>query len=255
MFCGAVLANPVESSNIVGYSGLPVTQGQFYMVGVQFENATTGAANTFNSLLKMQGISACSYDDMYTEGAEIQILVDGAYKKYYFINDAYDSNENAVDADVWADEDGYVITDADALELGNGFWFRALKCESGAMLNAAGQVSADSSVTLSFPGGKSFAIIAPPFPKAVSLGDVTTTGASAVAYDEMYDSGAEIQVYVNGGYNKYYYINDAYDSSENEVNGDVWADEDGYLVEDDMIQVGTSIWIRSPNAGTITFNL
>ena len=57
------------------------------MVGVQFENATTGAANTFNSLLKMQGISACSYDDMYTEGAEIQILVDGAYKKYYFIND------------------------------------------------------------------------------------------------------------------------------------------------------------------------
>lgn len=230
------------------------------MVGTQFENISGDGVADMNQIIKMSGVKACLYEDVDTLGAEIMVRVGEGYKFYYFINDAYDADDNEVAGDVWADMDGYVVDSDDLLALGDGFWFhaRGAAVESGATITVAGQVASATEITKDLDGATAgiYSIIANPFPVGTDLGKVVTSGLSAVLYEDVDASGNTIMVREGEGYKFYYYINDAYDADDNEVVGDVWTDMDGYIVDaDDVIAPGKSFWILARQNGSITFSI
>ncbi len=243
---GIALAE-VTSSNTVGYTTQAIAADTFYMVGVQFENVGGGAI-TFDDLITMSGIQA--YDDGDEDCAQIQVLNGGIYTLYYYITDAWDANDKPLNHDAWA-FDGYECTAADLQALGDGFWFKAPVAASGASITVKGQVYAQNSATVSFPAN-AFTIIANPFPVDTCFADIVTTGVTA--YDDGDEDCAQIQVLDGGIYTLYYYITDAWDANDKPLNHDAWA-FDGYECEGTSVPAGASFWIKSGDAGTITFSL
>ena len=67
----------------------------------------------------------------------------------------------------------------------------------------------------------------------------------------------QIQVLNANGltYTMYYYISDAYDSDDQPVSGNCWADANGYVATGTQVPVGQSFWVKSASAGTFTFEL
>ena len=246
--------------NAVGYVSRDIAPNTFYMIAVQFEDVGGDATADLNKVLGMNNIAACGFDDCGKDGAEIQVLEGDAYKHYFFINDAWDADDNPVTGDVWADSDGYVVTEADLLELGDGFWFiaRGQSASASASLSVNGQVSAATELGKDFVGTAEgfFSIKANPFPVATDLGTVKNEGIVAVGFDDSAKIGNEIQVLVGDAYKHYFYINDAWDADDNPVTGDVWADSDGYVVTDaDLIAPGASFWMNARQNGKMTFTL
>ena len=254
-----VLAD-VTSANCVGYISRDIAPDTFYMIGVQFENVGGDATADLNKVLGLKNIAACGFDDRLTDGAEIQVRVGNVYNYYYYINDAWDADDNPVDGDVWADADGYVITENDLLQLGDGFWFnaRGKSAGTGASLTVNGEVSSATELGKDFVGTSDgyFSIKANPFPVATDLNTVKNEGLVAVGYDNRLTTGNEIQVRIGNVYNYYYYINDAWDADDNPVDGDVWANADGYIVTDaDLIAPGASFWMHARQNGKLIFSL
>ena len=115
----------ITSANTVGYVSRDIAPNTFYMIAVQFEDVGGDATADLNKVLGMNNIAACGFDDCGKDGAEIQVLEGDAYKHYFYINDAWDADDNPVTGDVWADSDGYVVTDADLIAPGASFWMNA----------------------------------------------------------------------------------------------------------------------------------
>ncbi len=113
----------VESANTVGFTTIPIEEGQYILIGTQFESVgATGATAgqiALSDLISMDVVEACAYDDMYDDAAEIDTLVNGIYVSYFYISDAYGENNAIVTA--WADEDGYAAEGIN-IEAGASFW-------------------------------------------------------------------------------------------------------------------------------------
>ena len=246
----------VQSANTVGYTTQAIAADTYYMIGTQFETVG-GSAETisFDDLISMTGVSACSYDNQEDEAAEIDVLVDDGYMSYYYISDAYNANNQDVGKDCWA-IDGYECTAADALALGNGFWLKvpAAAISGTASFMTKGQVYGSPTKSVSFPGNKVYTMVSNPFPVATGLQNVVTTGVQACGYDDQEDEAAEIDILVDDGYMSYYYISDAYDANNQDVGKDCWA-IDGYECTGTQLSAGEGFWIKSPSAGTLTFSL
>jgi hypothetical protein len=84
--------------------------------------------------------------------------------------------------------------------------------------------------------------------------DNLITMSGVLAYDDGDDDCAEIQFFTGSGYNHYYYITDAWDANDEPLNKDAWA-FDGYECEGTSVPAGKSFWIKSNDAGSITFSL
>ena len=260
---GAVQADGIQSANTVGYSSQDVKAGQFYMVAVQF--ADVGAAvdkADFNSYISTT-CSAGEYgsgEDTTMNGAPmIQVLKANGigYDFYYYISDAYDSTDNPVDGNCWADANGYIVTADDMQNLSKGFWFKATV---DGQITCAGQVSSTDAISRTLIAGQ-FEIVANPYPVALNLNSADSTGFTAGEYgsgeDTTMNGAPMIQVLkANGiGYDFYYYISDAYDSTENPVGVNCWADANGYITTGTQVPVGQAFWVKSAAAGTFTFGL
>ena len=91
------------------------------MLGMQFTDlADSEGKVAIDKLVGMPDIAAQNWGD--SRCARIMTLNDlGGYDFFYFINDAYDANDDEVDGDVWTDEDGYVLTGPVA-SVGEAFW-------------------------------------------------------------------------------------------------------------------------------------
>ena len=247
----------------MGYSTQNVVAGQFYMVAAQF--ADVGAAtdvanfNNFFATTCTPGEYGDGSDTTMDNAPQIQVLnADGlSYTKYFYIKDAYDSNDNPVSGNCWADDNGYIITAGDVITLSKGFWFKAMAAGS---VTCSGQVSATSEIENS-PTANQFNIVANPYPVALGLNSVETANFTAGEYgdgsDTTMDGAPQIQLLNADGlsYTKYFYISDAYDSNDNPVSGNCWADDNGYIVTGTQVPVGQSFWVKSASAGTFTFSL
>ena len=126
---GAVQADGITSANTVGYSGQSVVAGQFYMVAVQFSDvgATDVAGfNNFFSTTCTPGEYGAGTDPSMGDAPQIQVLNASGigYTKYYYISDAYDSNDNPVSGNCWADQDGYIATGTQ-VPVGQSFWVKS----------------------------------------------------------------------------------------------------------------------------------
>ena len=243
----AGLAMAVDSANTVGYTTQAITADTFYLVGVQFENVGNGAI-AFDDLITMTGVSA--YEDGDADCAQILTLVNGSYQTYCYTSDGWDADDKELGHDAWT-YGGYECTAADLQALGKGFWFKAPVAASGATITVKGQVLSQNSATVSFPANE-FAIIANPFPVGICFADITTTGVTA--YEDGDERCAQILTLVNGSYQTYCYTSDGWDADDEELGFDAWT-FGGYECVGTSAEVGTSFWIKSPTAGTITFSL
>ena len=256
--CTVAMADGIVSSSVVGYTTAAIEADQYYMVAAQFENVGEDAVADLNKIISMSNVSATDYNDMINSAPSIMVRVGENYKFYYYINDAYDGND-PVDGNVWADDIGNLITSADLLALGDGFWFRvpAASCGESASITVAGQVSSASELDKTFTGSATgyYSIIGNPYPTSTDLSKVTSTGLTAVSYEDMINEGNSIMVREGNRYKFYYFINDALDG-ENLVDGDVWADDIGNLVTDsDKIASGKAFWIKAMQSGKLTFKM
>ena len=247
----------VESSNVVGYTGKTVEAGKYYLIGTQFDKAgeATGAID-MNDLVSLSSeIVPGTYDDDFATAPMIQVLnaSGSGYNLYYYISDATDSDDTPLGYNCWADTDGYELSEADRLSLGKGFWF---KSQVSGTVTISGEVLGSASKVVNFPGAQ-FYIMANPYPKAVSLANVATSGVTPGLYDDDFATAPMIQVLNSSatGYNLYYYISDATDSNDDPIGYNCWADTDGYVLEGTQVDAGASFWIKSATAGSIGFSL
>ena len=126
----AASAAEVTSDNVVGYTRLNVNADQFYMAAVQFQDidATTNVANLNNFLgtTCAPGAYGDGSDGTMANAPQIQVLnTDGlTYKKYFYINDAYDLTDTPVDGNCWADSSGY-IAEGTQVPVGQAFWVKS----------------------------------------------------------------------------------------------------------------------------------
>ena len=234
----------IESANTVGYSTQAVQGDKLYCIGLQFSDVgATDLASIAN--LATSGITPGVYDTMETDAPCIMIYNGVGYNRYYYISDAYDANGDEVTA--WADPGGDVA--ADQKSLGTGCWLRipAGKATAGTV-TASGEVSTADTSTINIANGLTLACN--PFPVALNMTKVTTSGLVAGVYDTMETDAPCIMIYNGVGYNRYYYISDAYDADSNEVTA--WADPGGDAVTSDIAAVGEAFWVRSGSAGTLT---
>ena len=250
----AISAFAIESANTVGYAAKAVEAGKFYLIGVQFNDASSATKGSIdmNALIKLSDeITPGTYDSSFAGAPEMQVLsASGGYNKYYYISDATDDNDDPLGYDCWADMEGYELKDADKLMMGKGFWFKSMKAGS---ITIKGEVKAEADATVAFPANQ-FSIISNPFPKGFSFADVTTTGITPGTYDASFAGASEIQVLApSGGYNKYYYISDATDSNDDPVGYNCWADMEGYILEGNQVEAGASFWIKGNASGTMGF--
>ena len=239
------MADGIESANTVGYSTQAVQGGKLYCIGLQFGDV--GVTGDLASIAKLatSGITPGVYDTMATDAPCIMIYDGVGYDYYYYISDAFDSEGNEVTA--WANDGGDVASDQKAI--GTGCWLRIPDGKASAgVLTEAGQVSEADTSTISIANGLTLACN--PFPVALNMSKVTTSGLVAGVYDTMATDAPCIMVYDGVGYDYYYYISDAFDSEGNEVTA--WANDGGDAVTGDIAAVGEAFWVRSGSAGTLT---
>ena len=233
------------------------------MVAVQFAdvNAAMDVAN-FNNFFATTctaGEYGDGTDPSMSNAPQIQVLQSNGlgYDKYFYICDAYDSSDNPVAGNCWADENGYIAAADDMLALSKGFWFKAM---SAGTVTCSGQVSATAKIGNTVTANQ-FNIVGNPYPVALDLNGAKSENFIAGAYgdgtDPSMSAAPQIQVLQSNGlgYDKYFYINDAYDSTDNPVAGNCWADENGYITTGTQVPVGQSFWVKSESAGTFTFGL
>lgn len=121
---GAVHADGIVSSDIVGYNTKSITANQFYLLGAQFEGIGEDGVAGLNTSIQTTGISPVLYDNT-DDAARIDVLTADAsgYISYYYISDADDGTER-YNLTGWADGDGFIVDDA-VINAGAAFWVRS----------------------------------------------------------------------------------------------------------------------------------
>ena len=253
----------VTSANVVGYNTNGLNADSYNLIGFQF-NKVGGDADGIDveKIIKTTGIEPVSYDEAVDEGLGAKIMVRdelGAYTDYYYINDARDrSKEGKVYVTGWADPDGDLLNGSLKLPEGAGVWLRVGEAVEAA-INFSGEVLNDNETKVDFIAG--YSILCNPYPKALSPKNVLTEGVTAVSYDEAVDEDLGTKIMIrdaDGAYTDYYYIEDARDrSKEGKVYVTGWADPDGDLLQatDTILPVGWGFWLKSDEAGSLTFKL
>ena len=234
---GAVHADGIVSSDIVGYSTDNLTSGKFNMSGIVF-NSVGGGDVDLNDMTFPGVTGADNVDDSDT------ILVwdpatSGYTTYWYYYEDGADEEDIA-----WY---GY-LDEPTTLAAGTAFWYKA-KAGSGKAITQSGAVESDADVSFNLTGGK-FNMAINPYPTAIDLNDSDTVVFSAVTGADNVDDSDTILVWnpSTSGYTTYwYYYEDGADEADI-----AWY---GYLDEPTSLPAGTAFWYKA-KAGTgkaITF--
>ena len=242
----------VESANTVGYTTQAITADQWYMVGIQFQEVGSAtAAININDLIQLSGVTACGWSNKDTDAPQIQYFDGEGYVLYYYINNGRNADRTPVGHDCWV-SGGYIVTDEKPL--GEGFWlkFPAASVGANASFTVKGEVKANVATTVNFTAN-TWKIISNPFPVAIDLSNVITTGIVAGPWSDK-DNGAQIQYFDGEGYVLYYYINNGRNADRTPVGHDCWV-QGGYLATGENIPAGQAFWLKSPQSGSLTFSL
>ena len=226
---GAVHADGIVSSDIVGYSTDSLTSGKFNMGGITF--TTVGGDDidlndvTFNNLTK--GDEADNAD-------KIQVWNPGTsgYTTYYFYNAEGDEDNWG-----WVDEN-WEVPDA-TLAVGTAFWYKA-KPGSDKSMTVSGALESADDVTVNLTGGK-FNMVISPFPSAIDLNNTKTVVITNYTPGDEADNADKVQVWnpATSGYTTYYYYN-----AEGDEDNWGWVDENWEL-PDASLAAGTAFWYKA----------
>ena len=237
----------------MGYATDTLAQNKFTIKAIQFEDVASGKVDA-NTVLS--GFTGVDFDEasafMLTAP---QILVQakgGGYNTYYYLNDAYiEATEETKPG--WADRGGNYVD----LELtpGTAVWVKVPGGDTIATMSGAVSAAKDVPVTVS---AGTFTLVGNGYPAPVTLNgrQMTSDDIKGVDFDEASAfmlTAPQILVQADGGgYNTYYYLNDAYiEATETTKPG--WADRGGNYVEP-TVAVGAGFWVKSNDKMNITFN-
>ena len=251
--CAAVGFGDITSQNVVGYATDTLAQNKFIIKAIQFEDITSGAVDA-NKVLS--GFTGVDFDTALAfKLTAPQILVQaagGGYNTYYYLNDAYIEATGSTKAG-WADGAGNYVD----LEFtpGTAVWVKVSDGDVEATM--AGNVSAATEVPVTIPAD-TFTLVGNGYPAPVTLNGTQMTSGNITGVD--FDTALAFkltapQILVQaagGGYNTYYYLNDAYIETTDSTKAG-WADGAGNYVES-KIPVGTGFWVKSSDKMNITFN-
>ena len=232
---GAVHADGIVSSDIVGYSTDNLTGGNYNMGGVVF-TAVNGGAIDLNEM-SFPGVTGSDF-----EATSDNILVwnpsTSGYTKYYYYYDASAPDDNG-----WYG----TLDEETTLPAGTAFWYLA-KAGEGKQITQSGAVESDADVTFDLTGGN-YNMVINPYPTAIDLNDSTTVEFVGVTGSDFEATSDNILVWnpATSGYTKYYYY---YDASAPDDNG--WY---GTLDEEATLPAGTAFWYlaKAGEGKTITF--
>ena len=100
------------------------TANQFNIVANPFPTAL--ALNEAKTANFVPGEYGDGSDTTMANAPQIQLLkADGlTYTKFFYISDAYDSNDNPVSGNCWSDDSGYIVTGTQ-IPVGQAFWVKS----------------------------------------------------------------------------------------------------------------------------------
>ena len=230
----------MESANTVGYATTPtqIAANKFTLGTVSFEGLGEDGVVCISNLLKTTAALG-GYDTMLTDAPQLQVWTGNGYALYYYINDAGDN----MDESGWADGSGYIA--AGTVACGTGYWYKAPG--EASTFTLPGQVLDAATVTKNITANH-FDLIGNPYPTNLRLTEISSTFKPGV-YDTMLTDAPQLQVWTGNGYALYYLINDAGDNMDETG----WADGSGYIATGVVADPTKGMWIKSPEAGSITF--
>jgi hypothetical protein len=133
--------------------------------------------------------------------------------------------------------------------VGSGVWLKVGEVEGDASVTLSGSVNAAESVTVNIGDQGVWSIVSNPYPTALTIGMINTTGITAQSYANR-ASASQICVYnpTTQLYSYFYYVNG---------NGvSVWRSTPAVPTESTVIcEPGAAFWVKSPTSGSITFSL
>ena len=232
---GAVHADGIVSSDIVGYSTDSLASGNYTMGGMVF-SAVGGGDIDLNDMT-FAGVTGSDF-----EATSDNILVwdpsTSMYTTYYYYYDATSPDDNG-----WYG----TLDEATTLPAGTAFWYRA-KVGEGKSMTQSGAVESVADVTFDLASGN-YTMVINPYPTAMDINDGNAVEFAGVTGSDFEATSDNILVWnpSTSMYTTYYYY---YDASAPEDNG--WY---GTLDEETTLPAGTAFWYRAKvGAGkTITF--
>ena len=227
---GAVHADGIVSSDIVGYSTDSLTSGKFNMNAVVFNNID-GSDVDLNEDVTFANAKG-GMDTTDSDTIQVWDATSSSYTTY-----ALDELEG-----IWYDYDGVIETPT--ISSGSAFWYRSRGASTPAITQSGAVEGADTCPVVLTPG--KFNMVVSPYPTGYNLNDTkAVTFTNAKGGMDTTDSDT-IQVWdsTSSSYTTY---------ALDELEG-IWYDYDG-VIEEPSVTAGTPYWYRSrgTSAPTITF--
>ena len=222
---GAVHADGIVSSDIVGYQQTNITDGNLNMTGVAFENVN-GTDLNLNDLTG-EGLKIGDSD----EDADVVMVwrpEDSGYDIFAYC-DNYDGTAS------WYDMYGSAEP---IIPAGKGFWFSAYNTgKSNRTLCAAGAVISEDDTTINLVGGN-LNMVVNPYPTTVDLNDATQVVLQNLTVGDSDEDADVVMVWraEDSGYDIFAYC-DNYDGTAS------WYDM--YGSAEPVIQSGKGFWFSA----------
>ena len=237
---GAVHADGIVSSDIVGYNTESLTGGKLNVTGIMFVTPDGSDIDLNSGNVTIANLTAGA-DDTESDLILVWNPATSAYTTYYF----YDE-EGAEAEDVrWWDAGG---ESEPVFPAGTAFWYKA-KPGTGKSITVSGAIASDATETFSITGGKLNMCINP-YPVDIDLNSSNVTIANLTAGAD--DTESDLVLVWNpatSAYTTYYY----YDEEGAEAEDVRWWDAGGE--SEPIITAGAGFWYKakSGNGKSITF--
>ena len=261
----AVMADAIESQNIVGYNTITIAdtsaKDQFYIAGCQFKDANSaGQTIAVSDLVKFTGVTPGTAKTKSTAAPQLQVwdpAANGYLLKYYYVSDA--TLQAGGTGIGWIPAAGKIET-TDTVALGTAFWLKLPKNSANGGTGTAtfaGEVLT-SAKTKTFTIGKDneYYLIINPFPVALTIDMVTASGL-VPATVKTKTLAPQIQVWdqaAEGYTKKFYYVSDAALIAGG--TGTAWIPSAGKNEATGTIaDVGCGFWVKSSAEATLTITI
>ena len=252
MAAGAVMA--VESQT-VGYTTQEITDGQFAMVGVQFEGVASGDGEiALKDFITgdFKGTDWDENDEYFQTATEIQVWDGTTYAYYYYLNEHTIEPGTAWEVKVekgWCDDWGESAAEVTFIP-GQAVWFhnRTGDCT----ITTPGQVITEDDTEIPC-ANNTFTMAANFMPVELDLNNEDQVAYDGIVgtdwdeNDEYFQTATEIQVWDGTTYAYYYYLNEhtIEPGTAWEVKVEKgWCDDWGEFASD-TIAVGRGFWIHA----------
>ena len=250
----------VQSANVVGFQTKTVSANTWYMLAPQFNGVADGSTDEIDILKVLSTIDITPQAYAAATAAslcsQIQIYENGGYTTYYYINNGRRTGDPQTGSLIgWGKN--RTLANEIKVKAYQGFWVKIISVGDNPQITFAGEVRDAASTDVPITGSAEgvWTICNNPYPVAAKFADITVTGIEPQAYAAATAANlcTQIQVYENGGYTSYFYINNGRQTGVEGTGSLIGWGKNRTLYLNDFIQAGQSFWIKAYSSGSLTF--